>query len=148
MAWPSPAPAQWRETLERVLQRELEDELEPIRARQENSLRRELERIDDYFEGYERELTARAKRGTAKTAKVKTADRLAAAQAEHERRRADQLARHEIRVLPHLDALLLVAENALRAQLRVERFHQPQVLESLFVPRSRQWRTLSQGRQQ
>jgi hypothetical protein len=147
IAWSSPDPTQWRGALERVLQRELEDELETIRARQENSLRRELERIDDYFEGYERELTARAKRGAAKTAKAKTADRLAAAKAEHERRRADQLARHEIRVLPHLDALLLLAENALRAQLRVERFHRPQELETLFVPRSRQWRTLSLGRQ-
>jgi hypothetical protein len=115
-----------------------------VRARQENSLRRELERIDDYFENYEQELTARAKRSSNENTRTKTADRLAAAKAEHGRRRADQLARHEIHVHPHVDALLLVAEKAWRAQLQVEQAHQPQTMDALFVPRSRRWELDSQ----
>ncbi len=140
ITWPSPDPARWNELLKQTLEKELAGELERIRGRQENSLRRELERIDDYFESYERELTGRAKRSSNKNSKLKTADRLAAAKAEHARRRADQLARHEVRVQPHLDALLLVAGNAWRAQLRVERSHRPREVEALFIPRSRQWR--------
>jgi hypothetical protein len=50
------------------------------------------------------------------------------------------LARHEIRVHPHFDALLLIAEKAWRVRLDTERSHRPQELEALFVPRSRQWR--------
>ena len=53
--------------------------------------------------------------------------------------RADQLARHEIRVQPHVDALLLVAEKAWRARLQVQRAHQAEILDALFVPRSRRW---------
>jgi hypothetical protein len=71
---------------------------------------------------------------------LKSADRLAAAKAEHARRRADQVARHEIRIHSHLEALLLVAERAWRAKLRVERSHCAQTLEALLVPRSRKWR--------
>jgi hypothetical protein len=111
-----------------------------IRARQESSLRRELERIDEYFENYQRELTTRAARSSSESAKVKTKDRLAAARAEHERRRADQLARHQIRVVPHLDGLLLIAERAWRTELSVAQSHQPQTLQALFVPRLRRWK--------
>jgi hypothetical protein len=143
ITWPRPDPAQWRELLKQTLEKELAHELERIRDRQESSLRRELERIDDYFESYERELTGRAKRSSNENSRLKTADRLAAARAEHARRRADQLARHEIRVYPHLDALLLVAEKAWRAQLRIERSRRPREVEALFIPRSRQWRLAS-----
>jgi hypothetical protein len=141
ITWPPPDPARWRELLQQTLEKELAHELEPIRARQESSLRRELERIDDYFESYERELTARARRSSKENSRLKTADRLAAAKAEHARRRADQLARHEIRIHPHLDALLLVAEKGWRAQLRVERSRRPREIEALFIPRLRQWRS-------
>jgi hypothetical protein len=47
--------------------------------------------------------------------------------------------RHEIRVHPYLDALLLVAEPAWRAELHVGREHQTQTFEALFVPRARRW---------
>ena len=137
--WPALDPARWRELLQLAFENEVAAEVARVRARQDNSLRRELERIDDYFENYERELTARAQRSSKENSKTKTADRLAAARAEHQRRRADQLARHEIRVQPHLDALLLAAEKAWRAQLQVERAHQAQTLDALFVPRSRRW---------
>lgn len=137
--WPAPDPARWQDFLRLALEGDLATELGAIRARQENYLRRELDRIDDYFAGYEHELTARAARSASQNTKVKTADRLAAAKAEHTRRRADQIARHEIRVHPHLDALLLVAEPAWRGSLQVERAHVARNVEAVLVPRARRW---------
>ena len=137
--WPATDPAAWRALLQRAFEHELAGEITRIRARQEHSLRRELERIDDYFENYARELSARTVRTVNTPAKVKSADRLAAAKAEHARRRADQVARHEIRIQPHLEALLLVAERAWRAKLFVARSHCARTLEAMFVPRSRKW---------
>jgi hypothetical protein len=121
------------------MEREAVEELVRIRERQEKSLRHEMERIDAYFENYEGELTARAQRSSVPSSKAKTADRLAAAKAEHARRRADQVARHEIHVHPHVDALLLVAEKAWRASVQVEQGRQTQTLDALFVPRNRRW---------
>lgn len=141
IAWPSANSQRWRGWLQQAVEQTLQSEMERIRARQENSLQRELERIDEYFEGYERELTIRAKRSASDASRLKTADRLAAAKAEHERRRADQLARHEIRIIPHLDALLLIAENAWLARLDIEQSHRARTMEALFVPRQRRWRT-------
>lgn len=92
-------------------------ELADVRVRQENRLRRELERVDDYFENYERELAERAGRGGG-SAKIKLANRLAVAKAEHARHRADQVARHEIAIVPYVDGLLLVAEPAWRMAFR------------------------------
>jgi hypothetical protein len=137
--WPAPDPAAWHALLQRAFEHELANELLPIRARQEYSLRREVERIDDYFENYAHELSARAGRTVNVQAKMKSADRLAAAKAEHARRRADQVERHEIRIHPHLEALMLVAERAWRGKLGVERSHCARTLEALFVPRSRKW---------
>jgi hypothetical protein len=125
--------------LEKALECDLADEIASIRARQENSLRRELDRIDDYFEKYEEELSARASRSASENVKMKTADRLAAAKAEHVRKRADQLARHEILVCPHLDALLLTAETAWSAPLEIQRGHDTQEVTACFVPRARRW---------
>jgi hypothetical protein len=142
--WPAPDPAQWSAMLQRALEQDLASELAEIRQRQATHLGRELERIDDYFERYARELAGRASRSSGK---IKTADRLAAAQAEHARHRADQVARHEITVCPHLDALLLVAEPAWRATLHIERAHQhPQTLVARFVPRARRWELLPPAR--
>jgi hypothetical protein len=139
MEWPAPDPAHWSGLLEKALERDLADEIASIRARQENSLRRELGRIDDYFEKYEEELTARAVRSGSENVKLKTADRVAAAKTEHLRRRTDQVARHEIRVCPHLDALLLTAETAWFAPLEIQRGHDAQAVAARFVPRSRRW---------
>ena len=139
-AWPVPVPCALARTgLQRALERELTGEVAQVRVRQENSLRRELERIDDYFENYERELINRTKRSSNKSSKVKMADRLAAAKAEHVRRRADQVLRHEIRVYPQVDATLLFAEKAWRAPLQVEQARQQTAINALFVPRSRRW---------
>ena len=141
--WPKFDPAAWAAHLKHALEQELATDLARLRARQESGLRRELERIDDYFENYQRELNARAVRSPAGNSRLRAADRLAAAKAEHARRRADQVARHEIRVHPHLDALLLVAEKAWRAELRVERSHRAQKVAGRYVPRSRRWEILA-----
>ena len=138
-AWPTPEPARWQTLLCAALEADVAAELAAVRVRQESYLRRELDRIDEYFANYEHELNTRAARSASQSAKVKTADRLAAAKAEHARRRTDQVARHEVRVHPHLDALMLVAEPAWRARLEVERAHVAGVVEPLFVPRARKW---------
>jgi hypothetical protein len=62
---------------------------------------------------------------------------------EHERRRLDQLHRHEIRVIPHLDALLLLAEPAWRAKLTVAHHDVPRPCDALWVPRARRWKLVS-----
>jgi hypothetical protein len=139
IVWPAPDPSVWYGLLRRAFEHELAGELAEVRARQEHSLRRELDRIDEYFENYGQELAARAGRRTNTPSKLKAADRLAAAKAEHSRRRADQVTRHEILVYPHLDALLLVAERAWRVDLKVTRSHAAQTIKALFVPRSRKW---------
>jgi hypothetical protein len=139
MEWPAPDPARWSGWLEKALERDLADDIAAVRARQENSLRRELDRIDDYFEKYEEELTARAGHSGSENVKLRTADRLAAAKTEHLRRRADQVARHEIRIGPQLDALLMTAERAWYAPLETQRGHAGQVVAARFVPRSRRW---------
>jgi hypothetical protein len=138
-AWPASDPAGWEAALRTALEADLGPELADIRKRQEQYLRRELDRIDDYFANYGQELAARAAHSASSNVKLKTGERLAAAKVEHARRRADQVARHEIRVQPHFDALLLVAERAWRGGLQVELGHQPEALEARFVPRARRW---------
>jgi hypothetical protein len=139
IAWPPPQPARWREFLRAALEADLAADLAAIRDRQSQHLRRELDRVDDYFEHYEQELAGRAARTGNENTRLKTAGRLAAAKAEHARRRADQVARHEIRAQAHLDSLLLISESAWRAGLKVEIAHRPQSLSALFVPRARRW---------
>jgi hypothetical protein len=137
--FPKPDLAIWQSLLQQTILDELADDLERIRRRQENALRRELDRIDDYFREYAVELSSRTQRSGVKTAKAKNAARLAAAKAEHARRRADQVSRHEIRVQPHVDSLVLVAEPAYRARLAVERLRQTDNIDALFIPRLRRW---------
>jgi len=137
--WPSPDVAVWGRFLISALEAELAEEIGGIRSRQVNSLARELSRIDDYFDNYARELETRANARTSEDVKAKVAERLAAAKAEQARHRADQIARHEIRVRPHFDALVLVAEPAWRASLKFERAHRHQSTSAIFVPRSRKW---------
>jgi hypothetical protein len=139
IAWPTPEPARWREYLSNALEKDLASSLALIRDRQSRHLRRELDRVDDYFEHYEQELTTRHARQGSENTQSKAAERLAAARAEHARRRADQVARHEIRALAHLEALLITAEPAWRTTLAVELAHNPRTLEVQFVPRSRRW---------
>jgi hypothetical protein len=135
--WPRPDPQRWQTLLREALETELKGELETIRRRQESYLQRELDRIDEYFDHYERELSSRAERRS--QAKEKTNERLAAAKVEHARRRADQVSRHEIRVQPRVDALLMVGERGWRAAMHVESARSRQDCEAVFVPRARRW---------
>ena len=137
--WPALDAARCRELLDSALAGEMAEDLNMIRARQENHLRRELARVEDYFENYERELSERAGRTRNESTKLKADERLAAARAEHQRRRADQVQRHEIRVLPHFDALVVVAESAWRANVEVTRHNGTESVSVLFVPRLRAW---------
>jgi hypothetical protein len=137
--WPAPETAAWQTLLQAALAQEIEADLAAMRERQQSCLRRELERIDDYFEHYEKELHARQRRQHRTEAKLKLEERLAAARAEHERRRHDQVQRHEIRVIPHLDALVLLAEPAWRLRLTTARRDPPRTHEARFIPRSRRW---------
>ena len=79
MAWPCVEVERWHTLIVEAIRREVAGQLAPIRVRQENYLRRELDRIDDYFAGYERELTARAARSSGKSGKLRVDERLAAA---------------------------------------------------------------------
>jgi hypothetical protein len=137
--WPTPEPARWSDLMRRALEQDLAPELGQIRLRQENSLARELDRLDSYFEHYAAELTGRARRTAKEAVRIKTSERLAAAKAEHARRRADQVTRHEIRIRVQFDALVLIAEPAWRVELQVEHQHQQQTRDAIFVPRARRW---------
>ncbi len=139
LPWPACDPIRCRELLTEALEEELAERLVSIRARQENYLRRELDRVDDYFQGYAAELTQRAARSRREAAKFKVNQRLAAAQAEHARRRQDQIQRHEIRVLPRIDALLLLAEPAWQATVAATHHAPGQLQSARYVPRARRW---------
>ena len=140
ISWPALDLARWQERIAAALTEELTGDLARIRARQANYLRREMDRIDDYFENYERELQQRVGRSRSDDAQSKLEQRLAAARLEHERRRSDQVQRHEIRVIPHLDGLLLVAEPAWGAVVSWDEHHQARsVVAARFLPRARRW---------
>ena len=139
ISWPTFKAEAWQQWLRGALAEEIEADLAAIRQRQDNYLRRELARIDDYFESYERELTTRFNRQSSGQTRIKTDERLAAAKTEHERRRVDQVQRHEIRIIPHLDALVLLAEPAWKTSLSLLHRNEVQRQDALFVPRARRW---------
>ena len=139
ITWPALDLARWQERIAAALNEELTDDLARVRARQENYLRRELDRIDDYFENYERELQQRSARSRSPDAQFKLQQRLDAARAEHQRRRGDQLQRHEIRVIPHLDAALMIAEPAWDAIVSWDEHRQARHVAARFLPRARRW---------
>lgn len=138
-AWPAVQPAGFRECIDRALGEDLARELAPIRERQQRYLERELHRVDDYFEGYIRELEGRGPRSGSESARIKIGDRVTAARSEHERRRADQIHRHEVRIIPRIDSLLLVAEPAWEATVRSGYRGENRTETAHLVPRSRHW---------
>ena len=137
--WPRLDLGDCREPIQNALLAELTDHLGGIRARQESYLRRELDRIDDYFENYQRELQQRAARARSNDSQSKMDERMAAARAEHQRRRHDQIQRHEIRVVPHIEGILVVAEPAWSALVRITEHGSVRRLAACFLPRSRRW---------
>ena len=136
--WPRAELAHWWPLLQRQIQSEMGPEVEAVSARQQQYLQRELERLEEYFIQYEKELTRRVARSGSGTS-TKAAERLAAARSEHSRRRLDQVARHEICLQPHVDALLLVAEPCWLASLEVEEQRETRTRLARFVPRARRW---------
>jgi hypothetical protein len=137
--WHAPTLEAWQAHLQRALEQDLETDLARIRQRQENYLRRELDRVDDYFANYIKELTDRVARSRSAETKTKLADRRRAAHAEHDRRRQDQVRRHEIRLIPHVDALLLLAEPAWTVTLLVSEHGEPRRQTARWLPRTRRW---------
>lgn len=100
---------------------------------------RGLERVDAYFVGYEAELRSRVARTRSAEGAPKLESRLAAAQAGHARHRADQVARHEVVVRPHFEALVWVAKPAWSAVVRLESGRAAREVAAKFVPRARRW---------
>lgn len=98
-----------------------------------------MERIDAYYDAYEQELRGRKRVAGRGSAQVRVAERLAAAAADRQRRREDQVQRHEIRVIPHWDGLLLLAEPAWAARVSVVEVHERRELAAVYVPRLRRW---------
>jgi hypothetical protein len=137
VTWPRVDPQHWWSLLSEALQLEIAPDIQIVRKRQEQYLDREIRRIDEYFAQYEKDLTKRVSRSSA--ARLKSGERLEAARLEHARRRGDQLARHEILVRPHLDALLLTAERAWQVPLDVTDQRTRRAAMPIFVPRSRRW---------
>ena len=137
--WPEPDPAKWEEFIGAALRHEIEGELSSIRNRQQNYLKRELARIDDYFSHYRGELEQRKQRAQKAESRARHEDRLAATDVEHQRRREDQVKRHEILVRPAIVALLMVAEPAFSIRLTWIRGGRPEPAgeNALFVPRTR-----------
>jgi len=134
--WPELLLVPWQAWLTRALAEDLRDDLAEVRRRQEHYLKRELDRIDAYFLNYEQELQARMARQHKPEAVARCQDRLRAAETEHARRRDDQVHRHEIRVIPHVDSLLITAETAW--QTRMCERHGAPVLGT-YLPRVRRW---------
>jgi hypothetical protein len=139
LTWPALSLSQIGDRLGQAVREELEPDLVSIRERQQKYLGRELERVDTYFANYEKELIERERRARASTSKLQAADRLAAAKTEHARRRQDQIHRHEIRVMAHTDALLLMAEPAWQGQVAFIEKGSPKEAVALFLPRCRRW---------
>jgi len=136
--WLKTEPSHWWPLLRKEIESEMAPDVEVVRSRQHQYLQREIVRLDDYFAHYEQELTQRTSRGGAAST-AKASERLAAARAEHARRRLDQVARHEICVQPHVDALLLTAERCWWASLEVEEQRATEKVSATFVPRARHW---------
>jgi hypothetical protein len=137
--WPVFKIAACTEWLNRAIEGAMAADLAQVKERQERQLRREFDRINDYFTAYEAELTARSARSRTPDAQAKLEARLAATRVEREHRCRDQCARHEIRVIPHIDSLLLVAEPAHACRVAYYLDHAEHEVEALFISRARRW---------
>ncbi len=125
------------EIVRQALRDDIQTDLKAIQARQRRYLERELDRIDQYFRDYTRELRQRQTRQRRQESQSRYQERIDAAKAEHERRRQDQVQRHEIHVYPHIDALIFLAEPAWRAEIVAPREETRRTAR--FLPRNRRW---------
>ena len=71
--------------------------------------------------------------------------RIEATHAEHRRRRGDQIERHAMRGIPHLDALLVIAEPAFCAVVEWRAGREAKSAGALFPPRARRWSFATEG---
>lgn len=133
--WPEIDETRLRAMIGENLLRDLAGPLGAIRKRQEQHLQRELVRIANYFSGYRAELETRWKRQRTDESRQRYRDRIAASAAEEKRRREDQVQRHEIRLIPHVDALLLTGERAWRAKVTLS----DRAVQATYVVRARRW---------
>jgi hypothetical protein len=143
--WPAEDDFAVSDWIGQALLSDLAPELSRIKERQQNFLRRELSRIDSYFENYSRELHSRMARQRKEDAIKRYADRLEATRIEHHRRRTDQIERHTIHLLPHVDAVLAVAEPALVATVSCRAGRAERSTRAMFVPRTRRWHSSGNG---
>jgi hypothetical protein len=137
--WPAPDSSLLSDWIGRALNSELAPELSKIKERQQLLLRRELIRIDEYFENYALELRERMGRQHKEEGAKRYATRLEATRLEHNRRRTDQIDRHTIHVVPHADALLTVAEPAFATHVTWRAGREEKQVPAIFVPRTRRW---------
>lgn len=141
MDWPALDAGLLSDWVVTALRSELASELGRIKERQQLLLRRELNRIDEYFENYASELRERMGYQHKEEAIKRYADRLEATRLEHNRRRTDQIERHTIHVIPHTDALLTVAEPAFTTHVIWRAGREEKDVPAIFVPRTRRWHT-------
>jgi len=139
--WPECSPDEQNKTLRQLLEG-IRDDIGPVLGRQQKYLEKELRRIDLYFTRQIAELKSRARpTGAAKSVHTKIDERIDATRAEHARRREDQVQRHEVVVVPHVDAVTCVAEPAWQCNVRLAKNRGPALADGMFVfvPRLRRW---------
>ena len=137
--WPELDSATLGQWVANSLGADMAQELGAIKARQQRYLHRELVRIETYFTQYEAELTERLGRQRKAESKLRYEQRLQAAKADHQRKCAEQIARHAIRIVPHLDGCLLLAEPAFRTRVHWLAGGAVHEIPAVFVPRIRRW---------
>mgnify|MGYP000381771108 CR=1 FL=1 len=137
--WPVDGAGVLGPALLRAVESDHAAEIAALRQRQQRSLERELRRVNDYFSGYIRELEERASRKRTESTRADYAARVAAARAEHERRIADQVGRHGIRVVPAIDSVLWLAERAWEVEVTVRERRETRSGAHRYVPRLRRW---------
>ena len=138
-SWPSINPNSCQEWMRPAILRELNAPLAKIKTRQEGYLERETKRIRTYFRNYRSELKTRLRRQRKAESIKRFEDRIDAARAEEERRCQDQLQRYEIRLITHLDALLITAERAWRSDLSWRDGRRTHQESATFLARARRW---------
>ena len=137
--WPDLDPAMLSQWVASSLTADMAHELASVKTRQQRYLQRELDRIEGYFNQYEAELTERMGRQRKAESKQRYEERLHAAKSDHQRKCSEQIARHAIRVVPHLDGCLLLAEPAFRTRIHWVAGGEAHETPAVFVPRIRRW---------
>ena len=124
---------------------ELSPDLAEVKARHERYLRRGLARVDDRFEHYVHGLRARKERDHREKSIGRYQPRIGVTHAQHRRCRGDQIERHVMRGIPHLDVLLVIGEAAFRTVVESRAAGKAKSAGALFPPRARRWSFATEG---